>query len=697
MDVEYPEAQPPLPKSPAEIGAAVPLGAAPSQSATLPPPPGQSGATAGPHIPDHQLLKKIGGGSYGEVWLARSVVGTLRAVKIVSRRDFSEAYPFEREFKGIQKYEPVSRSHEGLIDILQIGRNEEAGYFYYVMELADDSNAECGVRNAECASASSAIPHSAFRDPHSYAPRTLRSDQKARGPLPLAECVEIGLSLGSALEHLHRSGLVHRDIKPSNIIFVQGAPKLADIGLVADVEEARSFVGTIGFIPPEGPGSAQADVYSLGKVLYEMLTGKDRQEFPALPEAFRESADPRLREFNQVILRACEGDPRLRYPSAQAMHDDLARVAEGKSARGARAPQRRWAMLKSLGLAAGALGLLLASPWLVKVLKPEKPPDPEAQRLYSQGQFLLSRLTDESVDKAISNLNQAIKIDPQFVPAYISLFEIYCWNPGGISDREQSQKVKEIAQKLLSFDPNLGEGHAALAMSKFDEGDWQGAEQEIQQAIRLKPKYSLGHGIYGFICALEGRTREAHRELEEAQRLDPISRIQATVAGFAFLAERDYDGALAQFRKAILLDPNFPLAHMWIGVTLEAKGNYLDAIAEYERFDLSAGEERAKVAQDYQVLRQAFRENGEKGYWGRALDLALAKKTLKDQTLFANELWELAGIYAQLGQKAKALDLLEKDLAAGELTVWLRVKPCFESLRGEPRFQALLQKLGHKY
>ena len=88
-----------------------------------------------PAVPDHELLRCIGRGSYGEVWLARNVMGTLRAVKIVCRRDFSEAYPFEREFKGIQKYEPVSRTHDGLVDILQIGRNDQEGYFYYVMEV----------------------------------------------------------------------------------------------------------------------------------------------------------------------------------------------------------------------------------------------------------------------------------------------------------------------------------------------------------------------------------------------------------------------------------------------------------------------------------------------------------------------------------------------------------------------------------
>ena len=95
-----------------------------------------------PHIPDHELLRPIGQGSYGEVWLARNVMGTYRAVKVVYRHRFDNNRPFEREFSGIQRFEPVSRSHDGLVDILQIGRSDQAGYFYYVMELADDASSE---------------------------------------------------------------------------------------------------------------------------------------------------------------------------------------------------------------------------------------------------------------------------------------------------------------------------------------------------------------------------------------------------------------------------------------------------------------------------------------------------------------------------------------------------------------------------
>src|SRR6266567_3290140 len=137
-----------MPHSPPEQQASLDMSSSPDSGAGVP--PAKSDASphdrsdistdrrdACPEILDHQLLKKIGDGSYGEVWLARNAVGTLRAVKIVWRKTFWHDHPFEREFKGIQKFEPISRSHEGLVDILQIGRGE--GYFYYVMELADDA------------------------------------------------------------------------------------------------------------------------------------------------------------------------------------------------------------------------------------------------------------------------------------------------------------------------------------------------------------------------------------------------------------------------------------------------------------------------------------------------------------------------------------------------------------------------------
>src|SRR5262245_50354956 len=91
-----------------------------------------------PQIPAHRLLRCIGEGSYGTIWLAVNTMGTYRAVKIVYRRSFKEQRPYEREYEGIKNFEPLSRSHDGFVDIRQVERDDRAGYFYYVMELADD-------------------------------------------------------------------------------------------------------------------------------------------------------------------------------------------------------------------------------------------------------------------------------------------------------------------------------------------------------------------------------------------------------------------------------------------------------------------------------------------------------------------------------------------------------------------------------
>jgi eukaryotic-like serine/threonine-protein kinase len=253
-------------------------------------------------VPDHELIRLIGSGSSGQVWLARNALGTYRAVKIVRGQMFRHQRPFEREFNGILKFEPVSRLHDGLVDILQVGRNEAAGYFYCVMELADD------VLTGQTINAAT------------YAPRTLEQDKGRLQRLPVAECVRLGSAIASALGFLHRHGLFHRDIKPSNIIFVNGMPKLADIGLVTDASEGSSVVGTDGFRAPEGSGTVRADVYALGKVLYEISTGKDRNEYPALPEFTGSHAETRdLILLNKIILKACRARAWHRYQTAEEM------------------------------------------------------------------------------------------------------------------------------------------------------------------------------------------------------------------------------------------------------------------------------------------------------------------------------------------------------------------------------------------
>lgn len=272
-----------------------------------------------PIIPDHEVLRKIGGGAYGEVWLARGVTGALRAVKVVRREDFDDERGFEREFEGILKFEPISRDHPGLVNILHVGRSPDGvSFYYYVMEIGDDVRTGRDI------------------NPIEYEPRTLRADnhQAAGTQWPTEDCIDVGLRLAEALHHLHEGGLAHRDVKPSNVIFVNGKAKLADIGLVA-ARDQRTFVGTEGFVPPEGPGSAQADVYSLGKVLYEIATGKDRMNFPELPDEMPGgSGRKRWLELNRIICDVCE--PRIskrKISTAADLAEALRRIQRGKRRR----------------------------------------------------------------------------------------------------------------------------------------------------------------------------------------------------------------------------------------------------------------------------------------------------------------------------------------------------------------------------
>jgi serine/threonine protein kinase len=112
-------------------------------------PPLQKLRDSPPVIPDHALIRRIGQGAYGEVWLARNALGTWRALKIVYRDNFRDERPYEREFAGIRRFEPLSRSNEGFIDILQVGRDAAGGWFYYVMELADAAELQASVPTKE--------------------------------------------------------------------------------------------------------------------------------------------------------------------------------------------------------------------------------------------------------------------------------------------------------------------------------------------------------------------------------------------------------------------------------------------------------------------------------------------------------------------------------------------------------------------
>ena len=421
-----------------------------------PTPHADSGSISRPTVPDYELLRRIGRGAYGDVWLARNkATGVLRAAKIVWRYTFEDNRPFQREFEGIQKFERISREHPSQLALFHIGRNDAEGYFYYVMELADSIPVAADVRRltfqeSEVRNLKSEIKS---EPPHvgCYTAHTLRAELE-HGRIPASRVLEIGLALSEALSHLHSNGLVHRDVKPSNVIFVNGRPKLADIGLVTDASDQCSIVGTEGYLPPEGPGTPQADIFALGKVLYEAVTGLDRREFPKLPDDLRSWPDAaQVFELNEIILKASAQDSRHRYQTCDEMHADLALLGQGKSVKQKRTRQQLLAVAKKVLFAAVVFGVVAIGvnvflrhssatrPWST---------NPQARTFYNQAIQDLQSRAPESGQRAYANLAEAVKADPRFLDAYYLMFETgFHGNvvPGG-NDR--------IAMKLAELDPD---------------------------------------------------------------------------------------------------------------------------------------------------------------------------------------------------------------------------------------------------
>jgi serine/threonine protein kinase len=502
-------------------------------------PPGGSGTAAAPakvpRVPDYELVRRIGHGAYGEVWLARSkATGILRAAKIVWRHSFSDDRPFRREFEGVQRFERISREHPSQLALFHIGTDEAEECFYYVMELADrvKGTEQIVEIRPNAARAQSPGPNDAKSAATDYSPRTLRSDL-AGGRLPAGRVLELGLALSEALSHLHRNGLVHRDVKPSNVIFVNGRPKLADIGLVTDASDQCSIVGTEGYLPPEGCGTHQADIFALGKLLYEATTGLDRRQFPDLPSNLKEWPDAALVfELNDVFLKASANDARARYASVETMLSDLRALEKGKSVKQRRAWERRARATWKVGTVTAAIvavaagGILLWQTVTRQSTLVIVPSNEVAAKAYQLGFNQMRLGTAQGFRDASSAFTKAIAAEPRFVAAYAGLFEACLIS----EEREvafkagQSNGLKELAATLAKLAPMNAEAHAARASVLWlNERKLSEAERDFNRAIEADPGSAMALTCYGYFLTQLGRHDEARKVLDRALVLDSTS------------------------------------------------------------------------------------------------------------------------------------------------------------------------------
>lgn len=257
-------------------------------------------------IPDYERVHVCGAGAYGVVWAVRDRVGVFRALKVIDMGKLAAHHAHCRELTALETYGQRVQRHRNLIDVFHVGVHENR--LYYTMELADDERTRKPVRGAFSSD---------------YHPLTLHAVMR-RGPVRPDTAIDVVLRLLRGLAQLHAVGLAHRDIKPSNVVFVGRQPKLADIGMVTSNLDMPSQVGTPAYMPPDQRMDTTADVYTLGRILYELLAGKIGEDFPLLPTPMLGRTERwDMIRVQEVIERACADKSEKRYPDARRMLEEL--------------------------------------------------------------------------------------------------------------------------------------------------------------------------------------------------------------------------------------------------------------------------------------------------------------------------------------------------------------------------------------
>ena len=315
----------------------------------------------------------------------------------------------------------------------------------------------------------------------------------------------------------------------------------------------------------------------------------------------------------------------------------------------------------------------------------------EAQELYLRGRYFWNRRTEEGLERSLDYFQQAVEKDPDYALAYAGMADSYTILAAGeyavLSPRDAVPKAKAAAFKALQLDGALAEAHASLGFLKHSfDWDWQGAEREYKQAIVLNPSYATAHHWYAIFLVEMGRFPEATAEIEKSENLDPLSLIISSDFGWILFNERQYDSAIRQVRKTLDLDPNFASGHWTLGLAYGGKGMSSEAVAELQKaVNLSGGLPVCLAA-----LGRAYALAGKRE---QAVEIVNA---LRDQSKRRYVLPDgMASIYAALGENDQALAQLEKAYAdRTDAIPLLKVDPRLDPLRADPRFTALLRRVG---
>ena len=321
-----------------------------------------------------------------------------------------------------------------------------------------------------------------------------------------------------------------------------------------------------------------------------------------------------------------------------------------------------------------------------RVLAKKPTENPEAHRLYLLGRYEFAKYTQTGWNNAIRYYEEALKLDPNYALAYCGLADNYAYMGSVVMpEKEAIAKEKEFAQKALELDPELAETHMSFALALVAAYDWRNGLKEFDRALELNPNLAFAYELQSWTLNGLGRFDEAIAKTKKAVELDPLNPFFQMSLSFYQYWARQYDNAIAQARKTLEMDPNSTIARVLLGLSFLKKGDTGGAIAELQK---TKAPDPGAWYQGF--LGYAYAVSGDRAKAEQALrELEeLAKRQYVSPTAFVT-------IYLGLGEKEKALDSLEKAYEEQDSACWyLKIDQIYDSVRNEPRFQAILKKVG---
>ena len=312
--------------------------------------------------------------------------------------------------------------------------------------------------------------------------------------------------------------------------------------------------------------------------------------------------------------------------------------------------------------------------------------NPEAYQLYLQGRDFWNQ-RGLGLKKALHYFELALLEDPNYALAYAGLADTYhvFGFHGFLRPRIANEKAEAAARRALEIDPMLAEGHTSMGVVHVLHWNWEAAEQEYTQAIRLNPNYVPARYWHALYRSAQCRDGEAIDQIRRAVEVDPLSFLLNAMEGHIWLHARQFDRAVEQLQKAIEIKPDFVFAHWLFGQACLASLRSREAIDAFER----AAELSGNAAWAVASVAQGYAAAGDKE---RAAEL-LAELHVRSRQDYVPS-WFLALVYAALDEREQVFAMLDRAYDEGDaFLLWTKCHFAFDPFHGDSRYAELLRKI----